>query len=298
MANQASTSRTVTLGTGAAALAVSQDRPFILVAGPCQIESRAHSLEMAEALKELCGKLGLGLVFKSSFDKANRTSLASQRGVGIEKGLEILAEVRESLSLPVLTDVHDVQQCALAGQVADVLQIPAFLCRQTDLLLAAGATGRAVNIKKGQFLAPGAMEHAAAKVASTGNQSVMLCERGTFFGYGQLVNDMRALPIMAASGWPVMYDATHSVQQPGHGAETMGQRSFVPPLARAAVAAGISALFLETHENPTSAPSDGPVMVPLAALPNLLEPLVALDKLVKSPAFKNQMALCQEGLSL
>ncbi|MFT9458090.1 MAG: 3-deoxy-8-phosphooctulonate synthase [Acetobacter orientalis] len=265
------------------ALTVGNTQPFVLIAGPCQIESAAHALETASALKEICEKAEIGLIYKSSFDKANRTSLSSARGVGMHEGLSILADVRERLSLPVLTDVHAPEQCAPVAEAVDVLQIPAFLCRQTDLLLAAGRTGAAVNVKKGQFLAPWDMQHVAAKIASTGNHNIMLCERGTSFGYNTLVNDMRGLPVMAQTGYPVVFDATHSVQQPGGlGGASGGQREFTPVLSRAALAIGVAALFIETHQNPDHAPSDGPNMLPLIALPTLLKQFKAFDDLAKA----------------
>ncbi|BBC78662.1 3-deoxy-8-phosphooctulonate synthase [Acetobacter orientalis] len=265
------------------ALTVGNSQPFVLIAGPCQIESAAHALETASALKEICEKAEIGLIYKSSFDKANRTSLSSARGVGMHEGLSILADVRERLSLPVLTDVHAPEQCAPVAEAVDVLQIPAFLCRQTDLLLAVGRTGAAVNVKKGQFLAPWDMQHVAAKIASTGNHNIMLCERGTSFGYNTLVNDMRGLPVMAQTGYPVVFDATHSVQQPGGlGGASGGQREFAPVLSRAALAIGVAALFIETHQNPDHAPSDGPNMLPLTALPTLLKQFKAFDDLAKA----------------
>ena len=263
-------------------LEIGNDLPFVLIAGPCQIESAAHALETAAALKEICQRAGVGLIYKSSFDKANRTSLSSTRGVGLQEGIAILADVRQTYDLPVLTDVHTAEQCAPVAEAVDVLQIPAFLCRQTDLLLAAGRTGAAVNVKKGQFLAPWDMQHVAAKIASTGNQRVMLCERGTSFGYNTLVNDMRGLPIMAQTGCPVVFDATHSVQQPGGlGGASGGQREFAPILSRAALAIGVAALFVETHEDPDNAPSDGPNMLPISSLPALLEQFRAIDALIK-----------------
>ncbi len=257
--------------------------PLALICGPCQIESRAHALEMAAAIVEITAPLGIGVVYKSSFDKANRTSAAAARGVGIAAGLDILAEVRARFGLPVLTDVHDTQQCAAAGEVVDVLQIPAFLCRQTDLLLAAAATGRAVNVKKGQFLAPWDMANVVAKLTGAGNTRVLVTERGASFGYNTLVSDMRSLPIMArTTGAPVIFDATHSVQQPGGlGEASGGQREFVPVLARAAVAVGVSGVFIETHQDPDHAPSDGPTMIPLKALGALLRELIAIDRLIK-----------------
>jgi len=257
--------------------------PLAIIAGPCQLESRAHALEMASALKEICDRLGLGLVFKTSFDKANRTSATAARGVGLATALPIFAEIRESLGLPVLTDVHDASQCAPVAEVVDVLQIPAFLCRQTDLLVAAAKTGRAVNVKKGQFLAPWDMANVVAKITSAGNPNVLVTERGVSFGYNTLVSDMRALPIMAqTTGAPVIFDATHSVQQPGgRGTSSGGQREFVPVLARAAVAVGVAGLFIETHEDPDRAPSDGPNMVPLKEMEGLLGELKAFDALAK-----------------
>ncbi|RDD62110.1 3-deoxy-8-phosphooctulonate synthase [Ferruginivarius sediminum] len=265
-------------------LTLGNDLPLTLIAGPCALESRAHALETAAALVEVTAKRGIGLIYKSSFDKANRTSAASARGLGMDKGLPILAEVRDTHGCPVLTDVHEAAQCAPVAEAVDVLQIPAFLCRQTDLLLAAGETGRAVNVKKGQFLAPWDMRNVAAKVASTGNERVMVCERGVSFGYNTLVSDMRGLPIMARqTGCPLVFDATHSVQQPGgQGATSGGQREFVPVLARAAVAVGVAAVFMETHQDPDSAPSDGPNMVPLDSLPELLDTLVAFDRVAKA----------------
>ncbi|MFZ5791977.1 MAG: 3-deoxy-8-phosphooctulonate synthase [Pseudomonadota bacterium] len=259
------------------------DKPLSLIAGPCQLESRAHAQEMCHALTELTARLGIGLVYKTSFDKANRTSVNTQRGLGLEKSLPILAELRETFGCPVLTDVHTAEQCAPVAEAVDVLQIPAFLCRQTDLLLAAGRTGKAINVKKGQFLAPWDMKNVAAKIASTGNDKVLLCERGASFGYNTLVSDMRSLPIMAETGYPVVFDATHSVQQPGgHGTSSGGQREFVPVLARAAVAVGVAGVFMETHQDPDKAPSDGPNMVPLKDMPALIEKLMAFDKLAKA----------------
>ncbi|MBV9117846.1 MAG: 3-deoxy-8-phosphooctulonate synthase [Acetobacteraceae bacterium] len=265
------------------ALEIANDRPFALIAGPCQIESRAHALEVAHALREVGAATGVGVVYKSSFDKANRTSAGAARGVGMQEGLAILAEVRAATGLPVLTDVHAEQQCAPAAEAVDVLQIPAFLCRQTDLLLAAGRTGRPVNVKKGQFLAPWDMAHVAAKIASTGNFNVLLCERGTSFGYKQLVTDFRALPIMAHTGYPVVFDATHSVQQPGgQGASSGGQREFAPVLARAAVAVGVAAVFIECHPDPDRAPSDGANMIPLREMAALVKGLRSVDRLTKT----------------
>jgi len=264
-------------------LTLGNDRPLALIAGPCALESRAHAREMAHALTELTAGLGLGLIYKTSFDKANRTSLDSPRGLGLEAALPILAELRETYGCPVLTDVHLPEQCAPVAEAVDVLQIPAFLCRQTDLLLAAGKTGKAINVKKGQFLAPWDMKNVVAKIESTGNRNVLVCERGVSFGYNTLVSDMRALPVLAAIGCPVVFDATHSVQQPGgQGGTTGGQREFVPVLARAAVSIGVAAVFMETHRNPDKAPSDGPNMVPLKQMRALLETLIEFDKLAKA----------------
>ncbi len=257
--------------------------PLCIIAGPCAMESRDHALEMASALKEIADRLGLGLVYKSSFDKANRTSISSARGIGLDKALAVFAEVKERFGLPVLTDVHENDQCAPVGEVVDILQIPAFLCRQTDLLVAAAKTGRVVNVKKGQFLAPWDMANVAAKVRKAGNPNVMLTERGASFGYNTLVSDMRSLPIMAETGAPVIFDATHSVQQPGgKGTTSGGQREYVPVLARAAVAVGVAGVFIETHQDPDKAPSDGPNMVPLKELEGLLAQLKAFDALAKN----------------
>ena len=256
--------------------------PLALIAGPCQIETADHARRIAGTLAELCDELGIGLVFKASYDKANRSSLSGARGVGMAAGLEVLAGIRGEFGCPVLTDVHEAAQCPPVAEAVDILQIPAFLCRQTDLLLAAGATGRVVNVKKGQFLAPWDMANVAAKVASTGNDRILLTERGSSFGYNMLVSDMRALPVMAATGYPVVFDATHSVQLPGGlGTASGGQREFVAPLARAAVALGVAAVFVECHDDPDNAPSDGPNMLPLEAMRPLLERLVALDRLAK-----------------
>ena len=264
-------------------LTLGNDLPLALIAGPCQMESRDHALQTASILKDLCAKAGIGLIYKTSFDKANRTSASTARGIGIEESRPIFAEIRESLGVPTLTDVHLPEHCAAMAEVVDVLQIPAFLCRQTDLLLAAGATGRTINVKKGQFLAPWDMANVVTKIESTGNKNVMLCERGASFGYNTLVTDMRSLPIMARTGCPVVFDATHSVQQPGGmGATSGGQREFAPILARAATSIGVAAVFAETHENPDCAPSDGPNMIPLAAMPAFVAQLVAFDKLAKS----------------
>jgi len=264
-------------------LTLGNDRPMAVIAGPCQLESRAHALEVSHALVELCGKLGIGLIYKTSFDKANRTSVDTARGLGLDKSLPILAEVREKWGCPVLTDVHESDQCAPVAEAVDVLQIPAFLCRQTDLLLAAGKTGRAINVKKGQFLAPWDMKNVAAKIASTGNEKILLTERGASFGYNTLVTDMRGLPQMAETGYPVVIDATHSVQQPGgQGNSSGGDRRFVPVIARAAVAVGVAAVFLETHPDPDKAPSDGPNMVKLKDMPALLKTLQEFDRLAKA----------------
>jgi len=265
-------------------LAIGNDLPFVLIAGPCQIESRAHALEVAAALSDMSGATGVSIIYKSSFDKANRTSVAAARGIGIGDGLGILAEVREATGLPTLTDVHSPEQCGIAAQAVDVLQIPAFLCRQTDLLLAAGETGKPINVKKGQFLAPWDMANVAAKIASTGNHDILLCERGASFGYNTLVSDFRALPIMARTGYPVVFDATHSVQQPGgQGGSSGGEREFAPVLARAALAVGVAAVFIETHPDPDRAPSDGPNMIPLREMPALIARLKAFDELAKRP---------------
>ncbi len=259
--------------------------PLALIAGPCQLESRAHALEMASALMEIAGRVGIGLVYKTSFDKANRTSASAARGIGLDAALPIFAEIRESLGVPVLTDVHEPDQCARVAPAVDVLQIPAFLCRQTDLLIAAAATGRAVNVKKGQFLAPWDMQNVVAKLTGAGNPNVLLTERGASFGYNTLVSDMRALPILAQTGAPVIFDATHSVQQPGgQGTSTGGQREFVPVLARAAVAVGVAGVFIETHQDPDTAPSDGPNMIPIKSLEALLVTLREFDRLAKAIA--------------
>jgi len=260
----------------------SGDAPFFLIAGPCQLESLDHARMLAERIAEACAATGTQFIFKSSYDKANRSSLGSTRGLGMDEGMRILSTIREEFGCPVLTDVHLPQDCAPVAEAVDVLQIPAFLCRQTDLLLAAGETGAALNVKKGQFLAPWDMEHVAAKIASTGNERIMLCDRGTSFGYNTLVSDFRGLPIMARSGYPVVFDATHSVQQPGgHGTTSGGQREFAPVLARAAVAVGVAGVFIETHEDPDNAPSDGPNMIPIDEMAPLLARLAALDALTK-----------------
>ncbi len=273
----------VTIGTGAGAVAFGNDLPLAFIAGPCALESRDHALTMAAALKEIAGRLGVGIVYKSSFDKANRTSLTGRRGLGLKEALPVFAEIKEKFGFPILTDVHENDQCAIAAEVVDVLQIPAFLCRQTDLLLAAAATGKPVNVKKGQFLAPWDMKNVVAKVTGAGNPQVLVTERGASFGYNTLVSDMRALPIMAEqTGAPVIFDATHSVQQPGgQGTSSGGQREFVPVLARAAVAVGVAGVFIETHDNPAEAFSDGPNQVPLGELEALLARLMAFDRLAK-----------------
>jgi 2-dehydro-3-deoxyphosphooctonate aldolase (KDO 8-P synthase) len=259
------------------------DLPFALIAGPCQIESRDHAREMASALTEMAAELGIGLIYKSSFDKANRTSHKTNRGVGMEEGIAILADLRESFGCPVLTDVHEPDQCAAVAEAVDVLQIPAFLCRQTDLLVAAAKTGRVIHVKKGQFLAPWDAKHIAAKLAQAGNEQILLCERGASFGYNTLVSDMRALPVMAETGYPVIFDATHSVQAPGGaGATSGGDRRYAPVLARAAVAVGVAGVFAETHQDPDSAPSDGPNMIVLAELPGIVQTLIEIDRITKA----------------
>jgi 2-dehydro-3-deoxyphosphooctonate aldolase (KDO 8-P synthase) len=271
--------KTVQIG----ALTIANNLPFTLIAGPCQIESESHAMEVAGALKEISKALKLGIIYKSSYDKANRTSASAQRGIGMAKGLEILARIRETFAMPVLTDVHDAAHCQPAAEAVDILQIPAFLCRQTDLLLAAGETGRAINVKKGQFLAPWDMKNVAAKIASTGNENILLTERGASFGYNTLVSDFRALPIMAETGYPVIFDATHSVQQPGgQGTSSGGERRFAPILARAALAVGCAGLFIECHPNPDQAPSDGPNMIHLREMHALLQTLLAYDRLSKT----------------
>jgi len=263
-------------------ITIGNDLPFVLLAGPCAMESRAHALEMAGALKDITDTLGIGLIYKSSFDKANRSSIGSARGIGMDKALEVFAEVRESVGCPVVTDVHAPEQCAPVAEAVDVLQIPAFLCRQTDLLVAAAKTGRPINVKKGQFLAPWDMANVVRKLQESGNQDVMVCERGASFGYNTLVTDFRGLPIMAKFGTPVVFDATHSVQQPGgQGTNTGGQREFAPVLARAAVSIGVAAVFMETHQDPDNAPSDGPNMIRLEDMPDLLRTLGAFDKVAK-----------------
>lgn len=264
-------------------LEIGNKLPFTLIAGPCQIESRDHAFATCDALNQITQKMDIPFIYKSSYDKANRSSITTKRGVGIDKGLQILGDIREHFGVPVITDVHDAAQCARVGEVVDVLQIPAFLCRQTDLLVAAAKTGKVINIKKGQFMAPWDMGNVAEKVSDSGNDNIMLCERGASFGYNTLVSDMRSLPIMQKTGYPVIYDATHSVQQPGgQGTTSGGDRTMVPVLARAAVAIGVAGVFMETHEDPDSAPSDGPNMVKLCDMPELLDILVQLDKIAKS----------------
>ncbi|MEM7525944.1 MAG: 3-deoxy-8-phosphooctulonate synthase [Pseudomonadota bacterium] len=271
--------RTVDLG----GVSVGANLPLTVIAGPCALEGLDHALMIAERMAEATEAAGVGYVFKASYDKANRTSVSGERGLGIEAGLDVLAEVKARVGCPVLTDIHSPDQCAQAADAVDILQIPAFLCRQTDLLLAAGETGRAVNVKKGQFLAPWDMTNVAAKIASTGNDRILLCERGTSFGYNTLVTDMRGLPQMAASGWPVVFDATHSVQQPGGlGGASGGQREFAPVLARAAVSLGVDAVFIETHEAPDTAPSDGPNMIPLDQMPQLVDTLAKFHSLARA----------------
>jgi 2-dehydro-3-deoxyphosphooctonate aldolase (KDO 8-P synthase) len=273
------TARTVHIAN----IAVGNDRPIVLIAGPCQLESRQHALEMSQALVEITGKLGMGLIYKTSFDKANRTSSGAQRGLGLEKSLPIMAEIREKFGCPVLTDVHDAGQCAPVAEAVDVLQIPAFLCRQTDLLVAAAKTGRVVNVKKGQFLAPWDMKNVVAKIAEVGNDKILLTERGASFGYNTLVTDMRGLPIMAQTGYPVIIDATHAVQQPGgQGTSTGGDRRFAPVIARAAVAVGVAGVFMETHQDPDKAPSDGPNMIHLKDMAGILTTLQQVDNVAKA----------------
>jgi len=275
------TSRTVRVGN----VEIANDRPFAVIAGPCQMESRQHAMDMAGALAEMTSRLGIGLIYKTSFDKANRTSRSAPRGVGLDTALAVFEEVRNEFGCPVLTDVHEPHQCAAVATVVDVLQIPAYLCRQTDLLVAAAETGRAINIKKGQFLAPWDMKNVVDKVVESGNENVLVCERGASFGYNTLVSDMRSLPILAETGFPVVFDATHSVQQPGgQGTSSGGQREFVPVLARAAIAVGVAAVFMETHQDPDKAPSDGPNMVPLSQMEALLARLLAFDRLAKQAA--------------
>ncbi len=262
---------------------IGNDLPLVLIAGPCQIESREHALEVAEALSYIANEMNIGFIYKSSFDKANRTSLNGKRGIGLASAMPILEEVRETFGCPVLTDVHTEEQCEIVARYVDILQIPAFLCRQTDLLIAAAKTGRVVNVKKGQFLAPWDMKNVVEKIEMSGNEKILLTDRGTSFGYNMLVSDMRALPIMAKTGYPVVFDATHSVQQPGgQGKESGGQREFVETLARAAVASGVAAVFMETHQDPDNSPSDGPCMIHLKNMPSLIAKLVEIDKIVKA----------------
>ncbi|RZI46002.1 3-deoxy-8-phosphooctulonate synthase [Rickettsiales endosymbiont of Peranema trichophorum] len=261
---------------------ISNDLPFVLIAGPCQMESEIHALKTAETLQKIAKELNVHFIYKTSFDKANRTSISSKRGIGLKNGLEIFSKIKAEIGCPVLTDIHTAEHCDVVAEVVDVLQIPAFLCRQTDLLISAGKTKKAINVKKGQFLAPWDMKHVATKIASTGNENIMLCERGVTFGYNRLINDMRALPIMASTGYPVVFDATHSVQEPSAiGNESGGQREFIKILARAAIAVGVAAIFIETHEDPDNAPSDGPCMLPLNQMKSLLEELIKIDTIIK-----------------
>ena len=262
---------------------IANDKPFTLIAGPCQLENEKHAIEVASKLKEITQKLNIGLIYKTSYDKANRTSLQGKRGVGLEKSLPIFDKIRKDLEIPVLTDVHTAEQCLIVSKHVDVLQIPAFLCRQTDLLIAAAKTGKVINVKKGQFLAPWDMKNVIKKIEDSGNKNILVTERGASFGYNTLVSDMRSLPIMAKLGYPVVFDATHSVQQPGGmGDKSGGQREFVEHLARAAIAVGVGAIFIETHQDPDNAPSDGPNMVPLSQIQSLLKKLVEIDKLIKN----------------
>ena len=264
-------------------LNISNSNPFTLIAGPCQLENEKHAIDVASKLKEITQKLNIGLIYKTSFDKANRTSLKSKRGAGLENSLPVFDKIRKDLGIPVLTDIHSIDQCEIVSQHVDVLQIPAFLCRQTDLLVAAAKTGKVINVKKGQFLAPWDMVNVTKKIEDSGNKNILVTERGASFGYNTLVSDMRSLPIMAKNGYPVVFDATHSVQQPGGmGDKSGGQREFVEYLARAAVAVGVAAVFMETHPDPDNAPSDGPNMVPLSKMPSLLKQLVEIDKLIKN----------------
>ncbi len=264
-------------------LNISNSHTFTLIAGPCQLENEKHAMEVAEKLKEITNKLGIGLIYKTSFDKANRTSLKGKRGSGLEKSLPIFDKIKKELSLPVLTDIHTIDQCELVSKHVDILQIPAFLCRQTDLLVAAAKTGKIINVKKGQFLAPWDMVNVTKKIEDSGNTNILVTERGASFGYNTLVSDMRSIPIMAKNGYPVVFDATHSVQQPGGmGDKSGGQREFVEYLARAAVAVGVAAVFIETHPDPDNAPSDGPNMVPLSKMNDLLKQLIQIDKLIKN----------------
>ena len=262
---------------------VGNDLPLVMIAGPCVMESRSHALDMSGALAEMAKNLGIGLIYKTSFDKANRTSATGERGLGLDAALQVFADIRKETGLPVLTDVHEASHCAVVADAVDVLQIPAFLCRQTDLLVAAAKTGKAINVKKGQFLAPADMVNVVDKISGAGNADVMVCERGVSFGYNTLVSDMRSLPVMAQTGCPVVFDATHSVQQPGgQGTSSGGQREFAPVLARAAVAVGVAAVFMETHQDPDNAPSDGPNMIPLDQLPEIVETLIEFDQLAKT----------------
>ena len=264
-------------------ISISNTNRFTLIAGPCQLENEKHALDVATELKKITEKLGVGLIYKTSFDKANRTSLKGKRGAGLEKSLPVFDKIRKDIGVPVLTDVHNAEQCEIVSKHVDVLQIPAFLCRQTDLLVAAAKTGKVVNVKKGQFLAPWDMTNVTKKIEESGNKNILVTERGASFGYNTLVSDMRSLPIMAKNGYPVVFDATHSVQQPGGmGDKSGGQREFVAHLARAAVAVGVAAIFMETHPDPDNAPSDGPNMVPLSQMPNLLKQLTEIDKLIKN----------------
>ena len=264
-------------------LTISNNNPFTLIAGPCQLENENHATDVAKKLKEITDKLSIGLIYKTSFDKANRTSLKSKRGVGIEKSLPVFDKIRKEVGIPVLTDIHNVEQCAIVSKHVDVLQIPAFLCRQTDLLIAAAKTGKVINVKKGQFLAPWDMVNVTKKISDSGNKNILVTERGASFGYNTLVSDFRSIPIMSKNGYPVVFDATHSVQQPGGlGEKSGGQREFVEYLARAAVAVGVAAVFIETHPDPDNAPSDGPTMVPLSKMENLLKRLLKIDQLVKN----------------
>ena len=264
-------------------LSISNTSPFTLIAGPCQLENEKHAIDVASKLKEITQKLNIGLIYKTSFDKANRTSLKGKRGVGLEKSLPVFDKIKNDVGVPVLTDVHTIEQCEIVSKHVDVLQIPAFLCRQTDLLVAAAKTGKIINVKKGQFLAPWDMVNVTKKIEDSGNNNILVTERGASFGYNTLVSDMRSIPIMAKNGYPVVFDATHSVQQPGGmGDKSGGQREFVEHISRAAVAVGVAAIFMETHPDPENAPSDGPVMVPLSKMSNLLKQLVEIDKLIKN----------------
>ena len=266
---------------------IGNDQPLNIIAGPCQLESSEHSLMIAKSMVDACAKVGAGYIFKGSFDKANRTSISGKRGVGLSEGLKIMEKVKASVGCPVLTDVHDASQCSEVASIVDILQIPAFLCRQTDLLIAAAKTNAAINVKKGQFLAPWEMPNVAEKLASTGNKKIMLCERGTSFGYNTLVTDMRGIPEMLKTGYPIIMDATHSVQQPGgQGKSSGGQREFAPLMARLATSIGIAGVFIETHENPDHAPSDGPNMIKLDQMPNILEDLMKFDQLAKGNPFR------------